>query len=87
MPHAVRFCEALILLLCRDRYTVYETYWMVILTYILEFVDGTDLFDEADLGEEYRGFYRALKVGDPTIYQHLDELRHIFTLNGRLQNK
>lgn len=87
MPHAVRFCEALILLLCRDRYTVYETYWMVILTYILEFVDGTDLFDEADLGEEYRGFYRALEVGDPTIYQHLDELRHIFTLNGRLQNK
>lgn len=86
IPHAVRFCEALIILLCRDRDTIYETYWMVTLTYILEFVDGTDLFDEKCLKEEYRRLYHALKVGDPTFYLQLDELRNNADFQRRFRN-
>ncbi|THC93696.1 hypothetical protein EYZ11_006840 [Aspergillus tanneri] len=36
IPTALRYCEALILLLCRDRGSIYEAYWMAILTYMLE---------------------------------------------------
>lgn len=42
IPNAATFCEALILLLCRDYDTVYETYWLAILTYILEYVFSTE---------------------------------------------
>ncbi|KAJ5964922.1 uncharacterized protein N7479_004798 [Penicillium vulpinum] len=75
IPCAVRYCEALILLLCRDYDSTYETYWLAILTYIMEYVDGTDIFDESELQEGYRKFYSALKLGDPTMYSILDELR------------
>ncbi|KAF3394146.1 hypothetical protein F1880_005527 [Penicillium rolfsii] len=75
IPSAATFCEALILLICRDYDTVYETYWLAMLTYILEYVDETEVFDEKDLGGEYRKFYAALKSGDPTTYLLLDELR------------
>ena len=46
IPSALRYCEALILLLCRDYGTARETYWMAILTYMAEFVDGTDILNE-----------------------------------------
>lgn len=75
IPSALWYCEALILLLCRDYDTVYELYWMAILTYILEFVDGIDLPNEDVLGDAYRQFYRALKHGDSRMYLLLDELR------------
>lgn len=81
---AAAFCEALILLLCRDYDTVYETYWLAILTYILEYVDGTDVFDGKDLGEEYRKFYFALKGGDLTMYRLLNELRSDLISNGHI---
>ena len=84
IPSAAAFCEALILLLCRDYDTVYETYWLAILTYILEYVDETDIFDGTDLGEEYRKFYYALKGADPTMYLLLDELRSDLTSKGHL---
>ncbi|KAJ5120632.1 uncharacterized protein N7515_010020 [Penicillium bovifimosum] len=67
IPSAAAFCEALILLLCRDYDTVYETYWLAILTYILEYVDETDIFDGKDLGEEYMKFYYALKGAEPAM--------------------
>ncbi|KAB8255420.1 hypothetical protein BDV32DRAFT_112527 [Aspergillus pseudonomiae] len=75
IPSAPRYCEALILLLCRDYDTAYETYWMAILTYMLEFVDGVDLLNEDGLGEAYRRFYLALKHGDSRMYLLLDGLR------------
>lgn len=59
---AVRYCEALILLLCRDYDSSYETYWLAILSYMLEYVDGTDILDENKLQEGYRKFYHALKT-------------------------
>ncbi|KAM0743868.1 hypothetical protein ACQRIT_001182 [Beauveria bassiana] len=31
-----KYCESLLLLMCRDYDTTYETYWMALLTYILE---------------------------------------------------
>ncbi|CAG8380372.1 hypothetical protein CBS147333_9308 [Penicillium roqueforti] len=75
LPCAVRYCEALILLLCRDYDSSYETYWLAILSYMLEYVDGTDILDENKLQEGYRKFYHALKQGDPEMYSILDELR------------
>ncbi|CAP91518.1 Pc13g04490 [Penicillium rubens Wisconsin 54-1255] len=75
IPSALRYCEALILLLCRDYGSVCETYWMAILTYMLEFVDGTDILDEEGLSEGYRPFYRALKQADSRMYLLLEELR------------
>ncbi|CAG8403571.1 unnamed protein product [Penicillium salamii] len=75
VPSAVRYCEAVILLLCRDYDTSYETYWLAILSYILDYVDGTDIFDENKLQEGYRRFYHALKLGEPGMYSILDELR------------
>lgn len=84
IPSAAAFCEALILLLCRDYDTAYETYWLAILTYILEYVDETDIFDGKDLEEEYRKFYYALKGADPTMYLLLDDLRSDLTSKGQL---
>jgi hypothetical protein len=48
---------------------------MAILTYMLEFVDGTDILDEEGLSEGYRPFYRALKQADSRMYLLLEELR------------
>lgn len=84
IPSTARFCEALILLLCRDYDTTYETYWMALLTYILEYVDETDIFYGKDLADEYRGFYYALKKGDSAMFELLDELRCNLSSSGRL---
>jgi len=83
----VRFCEALILLLCRDYDRAYETYWLVILSYVLEYVDETDIFNGKYLGEEYRKFYYALRNGDSTMWLLLDELRSDLVSKGRLPTK
>ncbi|KAJ6126328.1 hypothetical protein N7523_001940 [Penicillium sp. IBT 18751x] len=85
IPSAVKFCEASILLLCRDYDTIHETYWMAILTYILEYVDGTDMFDGKDLGDEYQRFYFAIRDGDSSMWSLLDELRLDFMSKGWLQ--
>ncbi|KAJ5742469.1 uncharacterized protein N7511_011488 [Penicillium nucicola] len=80
IPHPVRYCEAVIMLLCRDNGTRSANYWMAILTYILEYVDETVLFDENSLGEAYKSFYRALKEGDfSRMYLLLDDLRSELT--------
>ncbi|KAE8389680.1 hypothetical protein BDV23DRAFT_93825 [Aspergillus alliaceus] len=79
IPSALRYCEALILLLCRDLGSACETYWMAILTYMLEFVDGTVIFNEEGLREGYKQFYHALKLGDPTMYRILEGLRRDLT--------
>lgn len=81
IPHPVRYCEAVIMLLCRDYDTRSATYWMAILTYILEYVDETDIFHENSLGEAFRPFYNALKEGEfSRMYLLLDELRRDLTL-------
>lgn len=59
----------MILLLCRDYDTTHETYWLAILTYVLEYMDETDLFNGKYLREEYRKFYYALKHGDSTCFR------------------
>lgn len=78
IPSAVRYCEAIIYLLCRDHESPREAYWMAILTYLLEYVDETDFFQENWLREGYRQFYRAMKQGDPEMYLHLKTLRDVF---------
>ena len=87
VPHPVRYCEALILLLCRDHCSRSANYWMAMLSYILEYVDvdETDVFDENSLGEEYQPFYHALKGGEwSRMYRLLDELRSNMTSGQRL---
>ncbi|KAL4820616.1 hypothetical protein BDW67DRAFT_97199 [Aspergillus spinulosporus] len=78
IPSAVRYCEAIILLLCRDHGSSSEPYWMAILTYLLEFVVETDIFQEDWLREGYRQFYGAMKQADPKMYLHLEMLRDGF---------
>ncbi|KAI5301691.1 hypothetical protein KEM56_001457 [Ascosphaera pollenicola] len=84
IPSAVKYCEALILLLGRDRNSAYETFWLAMLTYILEYVDGTEIFDENKLQEDCRKFYHALKTVDFDLSIMLDELRHDLVDKGRL---
>jgi hypothetical protein len=48
---------------------------MAILTYMVEFVDGTVILNEEGLREGYKQFYHALKLGDPTMYPILEGLR------------
>lgn len=48
---------------------------MAMLTYLLEYVDGTGILDEQDLREEYREFYHAAKIADPAMFAILDGLR------------
>lgn len=75
IPTAVRYCEAVISLLCRDRGGAFESYWIVLLTYMMEFVDGTSIFNEEALAQPYRRFYHAVKCGDRNMYLILDEVR------------
>ncbi|PLN82444.1 hypothetical protein BDW42DRAFT_80989 [Aspergillus taichungensis] len=75
IPSAVRYCEAIILLLCRDHESLREHYWMAILTYLLEYVDETEIFQENWLREDYRPFYGAMKQGDRKMFLHLRTLR------------
>lgn len=47
-------------ILCAVSYC--ETYWFTILSYMLEYVDGTNVLDENKLQEGYRKFYHAIKL-------------------------
>ncbi|KAL4776572.1 hypothetical protein BDW60DRAFT_86291 [Aspergillus nidulans var. acristatus] len=51
---------------------------MAIFTYMLEYVDGTDILDEENLRDGYKQFYHALKLGDPTMCSILEDLRRDF---------
>ncbi|OJJ50089.1 hypothetical protein ASPZODRAFT_1104119 [Penicilliopsis zonata CBS 506.65] len=75
IPSPVRYCEALIFLLCRDYETVRRSYWMALLTYLVEYVDGMDIFNEEDLRDGFRQFYHALKMADPVMFSFLKGLR------------
>lgn len=57
---------------------------MAVLTYILEYVDETEIFDGKELGDEYKKFYYALRDGDSAMFSLLDELRRDLSLSGRL---
>lgn len=50
------------MLLCRDYGTACEAYWMAILTYMLDYVDGTDILDEENLRDGYK-VLPCLKAG------------------------
>lgn len=76
IPTAPRYTEAIITLLCRDLASRHEMYWMSLLTYIIEYVDGTEAMKEEDLAVCYRSFFRALKIGDSQVFSILDGLRN-----------
>lgn len=59
IPSPTKYCEAVILLLCRDSDTNYEFFFFFLDCddYILEFLDdGSESFCEEDLGMEFRDF-------------------------------
>lgn len=78
--HPVRYCEAVIMLLCRDYGIRSANYWMAILTYILYCMDETVIFDENSLGEEYQLIYRELKGEFSRMYLLIDKLRRDLAL-------
>ncbi|KAM3458965.1 hypothetical protein MY3296_000112 [Beauveria thailandica] len=84
VPTVAKFCESLLLLMCCDYDTCYETYWMALLTYIIEYVDETDSFSAKDLGYEFRKFYCAVKEADASMWPLLEELRSNLSSSGRL---
>lgn len=84
IPTPVKYCETLIHLVCRDRGGNYQSFWVVMLTYVLEYIDGTDIFDEAALSQPYRRFYHTMKQGDPKMFPILDEIRDDLMKSGRL---
>ncbi|ATY59633.1 thioredoxin reductase [Cordyceps militaris] len=87
VPAIAKFCESLLLLMCRDYHTTYASYWMVLLTYIIEYVDETDSFNAKDLGYEFRKFYCAVKVADTSsMWLLLKGLRSNLSSSGRLLN-
>jgi hypothetical protein len=75
IPSAVKYCEALILLLCRDFNSTREDYWLSMLSYMLEYVDGSEILSESMLLDRYRSFYQAVKLGDPAMWAILYNLR------------
>ncbi|KAL4928983.1 uncharacterized protein BDV17DRAFT_81009 [Aspergillus undulatus] len=76
IPSVLRYCETLIYMNCRDYNTDLDSYWGAMLTYMMEFVDGTEIFDGADLRDGYREFYFAMKEGDwEVMWMLLEELR------------
>ncbi|OAA39419.1 hypothetical protein NOR_06257 [Metarhizium rileyi] len=87
VPAVAKYCESLLLLMCRDYNTTYETYWMALLTYIIEYVDETDYFSANDLSYEFRKFYCAVKEADASsMWSLLEELRADLSSSGRLSN-
>ncbi|RAH80540.1 hypothetical protein BO86DRAFT_364882 [Aspergillus japonicus CBS 114.51] len=83
IPTAIRYCEAVINLLCRDDETPREPYWLAIVTYVREYVDGTEAFHEECLKDGYRQFYTVMKQGDPQMYHHLKTLRDSLSQSNR----
>ncbi|RAL09879.1 uncharacterized protein BO97DRAFT_436580 [Aspergillus homomorphus CBS 101889] len=74
----VRYCESIILLLCRDLGGNYHCYWNAMLIYVWEYVEETDIFDEESLGQCYRDWYQAFKTPDMKIWSKLNEIRKDF---------
>lgn len=72
----LKYCEAVIFLLCRDYGTRRQYYWMSILNYIMEYVEDCDIFNEGELREDYQPFYQAVKDGDSRMFMLLKSLRH-----------
>ena len=49
IPCPASYCEALILLMCRNHMTPRKLHWSSHLSYYLDYIDGSDIFTEADL--------------------------------------
>lgn len=84
VPVPARYCESIILLLCRDRNSTRQPYWMAMVLYMLEYVDGTGAFGEDELSEECRRFYHDLKDGNSSFRVIVEELRRDLNESGRL---
>ncbi|RDW81519.1 uncharacterized protein DSM5745_05076 [Aspergillus mulundensis] len=76
IPTTMMYTEAIITLICRDWHTRRQGYWVAMLTYIMEYVDGTDaMFNSEDLKDGYKEFYCAASRVDRTMWPILEELR------------
>ncbi|KAI9733670.1 MAG: hypothetical protein M1834_003272 [Cirrosporium novae-zelandiae] len=75
VPSAHRLLEAYIRLIARTHGRSYEYFWMAMLTYIEEYVDGDGLLDEASLEKRCRIFYQELKKCKRPVATLLEELK------------
>ncbi|KAF4627031.1 hypothetical protein G7Y89_g11127 [Cudoniella acicularis] len=78
IPSAHCLLEAYIRLLARTHGHRYEFFWMAMITYIEEYVDGDGLLDEASLEARCRAFYSALKACEKPVALLLEDLEASF---------
>lgn len=74
-PSAHRLLEAYIRLLARAQGSMYGSFWLAMITYICEYVDGDGLLDEARLPVPYGTFYSGLKTFEQPVRALLEALR------------
>ncbi|KAK2762063.1 hypothetical protein FQN54_001070 [Arachnomyces sp. PD_36] len=74
IPTANRYTESLIRLIIRNQSHHFQLFWMAMLTYMLEYVDGTKALREDDLEPRFRDSVRALRTEGSRPYTILDEL-------------
>jgi hypothetical protein len=77
IPTAPRYTEAVIQLCVRDRSHHYHHAWIALLTYMTEYVDGSDILREDYLEPQFRRFFHSLKNGDANWKVTLDELEEV----------
>ncbi|KAL4795146.1 hypothetical protein BDV19DRAFT_389547 [Aspergillus venezuelensis] len=77
VPTALRYCESILWLFCRDYGTELHSYWSVIITYITEFVEEAGIFDKRDLGEGYKELYYGFYQDRTAIMRLLEEVRSV----------
>lgn len=78
VPSAHCLLEAYIRLIASTHGRAYEYFWMAMLTYIEEYVDGDGLLDEANLDTRCRVFYQGLKSCERPVATLLEELEASF---------
>ncbi|KAL4908810.1 hypothetical protein BDW74DRAFT_145367 [Aspergillus multicolor] len=75
IPSTMMYTEAIITLICRDWHTRRQDYWVAMLTYIMEYVDGTDtFFNSEELKDGCKEFYCAATRLDRMMWPILMEL-------------
>jgi hypothetical protein len=82
IPTAPRYTEVIIQLSVRDRSHHFHHSWMALLTYMLEYVDGSAILQEDYLESQFRPFYYSLKSGDANWKVTLDELEEVLKSQG-----
>ena len=85
IPSPARYCEALILLMCRDFMLPRKSHWSSHLSYYFDYIEEANIFKEDDLRGGYREVYHALKTKEGNWRVILKEFRLDLTRRGLLE--